>query len=135
MMNRSRRVRRTLLPAVVVALFALLTGCTAVSAAPASTPTPAPGVVSGHVYWTSGIDPGKAPVPAKLTATLIHASAPIIHDFEAGQDGSFRVGLPPGQYTITGFMVGKYDNFLTTPVDVTVRSDATTQVDLRILNP
>lgn len=135
MKNRSRRVRLSLLPAVAVALFALLAGCTAVPAVPASTTTPAPGVVSGHVYWTSGIDPGDSPVPAKLTATLIHGSAPIIHDFEAGQDGSFSVGLPPGQYTITGFFVGKYDNLLTTPVNVTVRSGATIQVDLRILLP
>lgn len=135
MMNRSRHVRLFLLPTAALAVFALLAGCTAVAAEPVSTPTPVSGLLVGHVYWKGGLNPESTPVPAKLTATAIHASEPAAHDFEAGSDGSFSVGLPPGQYTITGMLVGKGSALLTTPTNVTVQSGDTTQVDLTALHP
>jgi hypothetical protein len=129
----SRHLRIFLLSVVVVPAFALMTGCAVPSSGP--TPTPVPGVLTGHVYSTGGPHHRSDPYPAKLTATALHAPAPAIHDFEAGADGAFRVELPPGDYTITGTLISGGNAGKTTPQEVTILSGETTTVDITSVHP
>jgi len=136
-MNRSRFGRLFQLTAAVASVLALLVGCAAVSAEPASTPTPtrAPGQLVGHLYSGGGLDPKIYGYPAQMTATAIYASAPAVYNFEAGKDGSFRVELPPGYYMVTTTSIGQGTGILTRPAEVTVWSGGTYTLELTSFHP
>ncbi|PFG18178.1 hypothetical protein ATK74_2760 [Propionicimonas paludicola] len=136
-MNRARHGRLFLLPVAVAAVFALLAGCTAASNEPVSTPTPtpAPGLLVGHLYVKGGLDPKTYTYAAKLTATAIYTSTPAVYNFEAGKDGAFRIELPPGIYMVTSVPIGNESGGQVDPHEVTIRSGGTYTLETTSIHP
>jgi hypothetical protein len=94
-------------------------------------PTEGSGVVGRMVTWprcpaepTPG---GCAPQPVSGQVVLSLRSGDRVSDTEAAADGSFRIAVPAGDYTVNVNAEGT----MCSPVDVTVTADRYTQVEVR----
>jgi len=126
---------------IVLALLSvtILSACGA--AAPVASPVPSRSTtgVEGRVLMVGGpvaVGPGGTPIPnsprpwpgAGVVAHQGGVSGPVVAETKAARDGSFRIDLPPGDYTLARPMGGSR-------TEVTVTSGGYATVELLIHVP
>jgi hypothetical protein len=127
---------------VILGLVSIVTLSACGAAAPATSPSPSlpASGVEGVVLMVGGpmaVGPGGTPIPNSPrpwpgAGVVVHeggVSGPVVAETKAARDGSFRIDLPPGEYTLVPQPMGG------TPTEVTVTSGGYATVELLIHVP
>jgi hypothetical protein len=127
---------------VILALLTVTILSACGPAAPVTSPGPSQSAtgVEGRVLMVGGpmaVGPGGTPIPNPPrpwpgAGVVVHedgVSGPVVAETKAARDGSFRIDLPPGDYTLVPQPMGG------TPTDVAVTSGGYASVELLIHVP